>query len=123
MFLVLRCEQCKMYQNHQQSAKTKFKCKVCNASNQKRIYFADPSFVSKFYEFLCLAPFFKVEHSSVKTRKMVQSLNMPASETTKNLPRFSTCKISNFLIRSPAVQRLKNVGKFRKIVKFLSFQI
>ena len=51
-----------MYQNHQQSAKKTFKCKVCNATNQKHVYYSDTI--------------------SSKVRKVVQQLNMPAGFDT-----------------------------------------
>jgi len=62
IFTVLKCEQCQMYQNHQQSAKKTFKCKVCNATNQKHVYYSDTI--------------------SSKVRKVVQQLNMPAGFDT-----------------------------------------
>ena len=71
-----------MYQNHQQSAKKTFKCKVCNATNQKHVYYSDTI--------------------SSKVRKVVQQLNMPAgldTNTGRAIQRLvlQSCDYKNFI--------------------------
>ena len=68
-----------MYQNHQQSAKKTFKCKVCNATNQKHVYYSDTI--------------------SSKVRKVVQQLNIPAGFDTNTGRPIQRLVLQSYLYR------------------------